>query len=81
MGFFLIKPNMVPPNTVAPDTVAPDMVAPDTVAPDMVPPNMVPPNSRFKFFGHIYKFKVRTLKEWLHHILLASNILFAIIFM
>ena len=41
------------------------MVPPDMVSPDKVPPDMVSPDSRFKFFGHIYKFKVRTLKEWL----------------
>ena len=42
--------------------------------PNTVTPNTVTPNRRFNFFGHIHKFKVRTLKEWLHHILLASKI-------
>ena len=48
------------------------MVPPDMVSPDKVPPDMVSPDSRFKFFGHIHKFKVRTLKEWLRNTLLAS---------
>ena len=52
------------------------MVPPTTVAPDMVPPNMVAPNSRFKFFGHIHKFKIRTLVESVAslHSLLVSKI-------
>ena len=47
---------------------------PNMVSPNTVTPNTVTPNRRFKFFGHTHKFKVRTLKEWLHHILLASKI-------
>ena len=59
---------------VPPDMVAPYMVAPNTVAPYMAAQNMVSPNSRFNFFGHIHKFKVRTLVESVAslHSLLAS---------
>ena len=53
--------------------VVPDMVVPDMGSPDMVSPDMVPPNSRFSFFVHIHRFKVRTLKEWLRNTLLASK--------
>ena len=57
----MVPPNMVPPNVVAPNTVV---------------PNTVVPNSRFKFFGHIHKFKVMTLVESVAslHSLLDSNI-------
>ena len=50
------------------------MVPPDMVSPNMVAPNTVAPNSRFNFFGHIHKFKVRTLVESVAslHSLLAS---------
>ena len=51
------------PNTVSPNTVPPNTVTPNTVTPNTVPPNTVSPNRRFNFFGHIHKFKVRTLKE------------------
>ena len=53
------------------------MVPPDMVAPNMVAPNTVAPNSRVNFFGHIHKFKVRTLVESVAslHSLLASKIL------
>ena len=59
---------------VPPDMVSPNMVAPNTVAPNMIAQNMVSPNSRLKFFGHIEKFKVRTLVESVAslHSLLAS---------
>ena len=56
--------------------VSPDMVSPDMVSPDTVSPDMVLPNRRFKFFGHIQKFKVRTLVESVAslHSLLAPKI-------